>query len=729
MSISSENRKAGPFTGNGIAVSFPFTFKVFAASDLVVVRQLISTGAETTLVLNTDYTVSLNGNQELNPGGSVVLPAALAATFNLTITSSLPNLQPTTLTNAGGFYPTVLNDALDRATILVQQLRERLLRSISYPVSDPTSVATTLPAAAQRANKVLSFDANGAPETAFSASDVQNAQANAAAAAASASAALASEVAAASSASASASSALASSGSATAAAASATAAQNAVSQIQWNDVVYVATSTVIDSTYRGKLIVVDAAAGAVTITLPSIASLSLATPFVIGIKKNDNSGNTVTILPNGSDTINGFASKVISTVDSGTTLIPDLDPAPDQWTGIDFGAVAGNLVQDVFSGNGSQTSFVLSAAPATKNNTQVFISGVYQNKSGYSLSGATITFVVAPPSGTNNIEVISGATLSIGVPADGAVTNVKMANMAQSTVKGRAAGAGSGSPTDLSSSQVRGLIYVPPKITYLRNNTSLATGSNVYTFVLSSGSASAGDVYTNNSQTFTVAGYDAFFGHLPCTGTGAPQASGTLTRVSGTGSATITFSSITYNAIVLQPTTRWIRVRGVAGGGAGARDTGTGGTGGDTWFFANNQSNGIAQAVGGTGGQGNSFGGSGGQGTVFAGYAISSNVIKGGNGTRGQGTANGVPGFGGVSGMGGSGSAGAAQDTTYGCGGTGSTGAAGSGGGGGAGGYFEFVMTEPFLSVYFFTIGAAGTIPAGGAQGGGGLIIVEEYSV
>lgn len=457
MSISSENRKAGPYTGNGIAASFTFSFKVFSASDVVVTRQVIATGAETTLVLLTDYTVTLNGNQELNPGGSVVLPAALASTFKLTITSGVANLQPTTLTNAGGFYPTVINDSLDRATILTQQLRERLLRSISYPVSDPTNVATTLPAAAQRASKVLSFDVNGAPETSFSALDVQNAQSNAAAASASAAAALASENAAAASALSASGSASSASSSATAAASSATAAQNAVSQIQWNDVVFINSNLTVDSTYRGKLIAVDTSSGNVTVSLPAISSLDLTTPFVIGIKKSDASGNVVNIAPNGADLINNQASKTVSVLDAGTTLIPDMDPAPDQWSALDFGAISGNMVKDTFSGNGSQTVFTLTTVPASKNNTQVFISGVYQAKSNYNLVGSTVTFLLAPPSGTNNIEVISGTTLSIGVPSDGVVSNTKLANMSSQTIKGRTS-AGVGSPEDLTAAQATAIL-------------------------------------------------------------------------------------------------------------------------------------------------------------------------------------------------------------------------------------------------------------------------------
>lgn len=163
MTISSTTRIAGPFVGNGTASVFPFTFKVFAAADLDVIRLNSSTGVETTLVLNSDYTVTLNGNQNTNPGGSVTLSAgALATGLTLTITSDIANLQPTDLTNQGGFYPEVITDSLDRATIQIQQMADDLTRSIKAPISD-ASPDMELPSASVRANSFLAFDASGNP--------------------------------------------------------------------------------------------------------------------------------------------------------------------------------------------------------------------------------------------------------------------------------------------------------------------------------------------------------------------------------------------------------------------------------------------------------------------------------------------------------------------------------------------------------------------------------------
>jgi hypothetical protein len=60
---------------------------------------------------------------------------------------------------------------------------------------------------------------------------------------------------------------------------------------------------------------------------------------------------------------------------------------------------------DTFNGDASTTAFTLTTEPATKNNLQIYIDGVYQAKANYSVSGTSLTFTTAPQTGTNNIEV------------------------------------------------------------------------------------------------------------------------------------------------------------------------------------------------------------------------------------------------------------------------------------------------------------------------------------
>ena len=82
MTISTELRKAGPFAGNGATTAFPFSFKVFAASDVAVTRA-DTLGAETALVLNSDFTVALNPDQDAAPGGTITLAAPLSTGYRL----------------------------------------------------------------------------------------------------------------------------------------------------------------------------------------------------------------------------------------------------------------------------------------------------------------------------------------------------------------------------------------------------------------------------------------------------------------------------------------------------------------------------------------------------------------------------------------------------------------------------------------------------------------------
>ncbi|MAL42801.1 MAG: hypothetical protein CME98_02175, partial [Hyphomonas sp.] len=74
----------------------------------------------------------------------------------------------------------------------------------------------------------------------------------------------------------------------------------------------------------------------------------------------------------------------------------------------DLAAAASSILVDEFTGDGSDTTFTLSAAPANENNTQVFVGGVYQEKATYSISGTTLTFSEAPAN-TVSIEVVSVA--------------------------------------------------------------------------------------------------------------------------------------------------------------------------------------------------------------------------------------------------------------------------------------------------------------------------------
>ena len=75
------------------------------------------------------------------------------------------------------------------------------------------------------------------------------------------------------------------------------------------------------------------------------------------------------------------------------------------------------FVTDQFNGDGSTVAFTMSVAPATTSSILVSVTGVLQDPSTYSVSGTTLTFSAAPPSGTGNISV-----RYLGIPASGVTT-------------------------------------------------------------------------------------------------------------------------------------------------------------------------------------------------------------------------------------------------------------------------------------------------------------------
>ena len=75
--------------------------------------------------------------------------------------------------------------------------------------------------------------------------------------------------------------------------------------------------------------------------------------------------------------------------------------------------LSASYLTDYFSGNNTTVAFTLSRAPVSASSVIITISGVKQAASTYGVSGTTLTFSAAPPTGTNNIEV-----LHLGVQPD-----------------------------------------------------------------------------------------------------------------------------------------------------------------------------------------------------------------------------------------------------------------------------------------------------------------------
>lgn len=159
MTTPSTQRKAGPLLGTGVQTTWPFTFKIFAATDIAVTI-VNSSGIETLLTYNVDYSVSVNANQDTSPGGTVTYPISgtpLPVGSRLVIIGDIDYDQPLDLPSGGNFSPLALENQLDRATMQIQQLKEGLDRALTLPVAASGSTELPYP----DANKLIGWDSSG----------------------------------------------------------------------------------------------------------------------------------------------------------------------------------------------------------------------------------------------------------------------------------------------------------------------------------------------------------------------------------------------------------------------------------------------------------------------------------------------------------------------------------------------------------------------------------------
>lgn len=144
------------YAGDDVTTAFAFPFRFFADSDLQVFLLVNATGVETLQTLTTHYSVSNNGDET---GGTVTMVTEPATGETLTILRGIPQTQGTDYAANDPFPAKTHEDALDRLTLLVQQLQEELGRSLIAPASDSASVELPL----ARASSFLAFDASKNP--------------------------------------------------------------------------------------------------------------------------------------------------------------------------------------------------------------------------------------------------------------------------------------------------------------------------------------------------------------------------------------------------------------------------------------------------------------------------------------------------------------------------------------------------------------------------------------
>ena len=158
MTISTTTART-TYNGNGVTTVFPIPFRFLANGDIVVV-EVSSAGVETTKALTTNYTLTGAGD---DAGGTVTMLVAPAVGTRLIIYRDTDIVQETDYISGDPFPAETHERALDRLTMIAQEIGSDADRAIKVPVGDSSSLSTTLPAAADRAGKFFAFDVNGVP--------------------------------------------------------------------------------------------------------------------------------------------------------------------------------------------------------------------------------------------------------------------------------------------------------------------------------------------------------------------------------------------------------------------------------------------------------------------------------------------------------------------------------------------------------------------------------------
>ena len=153
MTIATESERK-QYNGSGTTGPFPYPYKFFADTDLKVVLT-DSDGADSTLVLTTDYTVSGAGEAT---GGSVTLVEALAVGEKLTIIPNLSYTQSADYEENDDFPAATHENALDRLCLQIQQVKLLFDRCIKIGETSDPDLDIEIPS--PEASKYLAWNAD-----------------------------------------------------------------------------------------------------------------------------------------------------------------------------------------------------------------------------------------------------------------------------------------------------------------------------------------------------------------------------------------------------------------------------------------------------------------------------------------------------------------------------------------------------------------------------------------
>jgi len=153
MTVSSEVKRKD-YAGNGSTTNFATVFRFLQNSDVKVILTVDTTAVETVQVLDTDYTLTGAG---LDAGGTVIMTIAPATGETLTVKRDVPLTQGTDYIENDEFPADSHEDALDKLTMITQQIQEEIDRSLKLSESQ---ISTGLNLPIPKETNILQWDAN-----------------------------------------------------------------------------------------------------------------------------------------------------------------------------------------------------------------------------------------------------------------------------------------------------------------------------------------------------------------------------------------------------------------------------------------------------------------------------------------------------------------------------------------------------------------------------------------
>jgi hypothetical protein len=140
MSLTSTTPRA-IFAGNDVATSFAFSFKVESAAE---VAPYFKDGTALPALLESNFSVALNADQDADPGGTVTYPTSgspLATGDKLILLRSTDQTQELDLATLAGLEADDLELGYDKLTAIIQEMREELDRAVIFPSDESPTLA------------------------------------------------------------------------------------------------------------------------------------------------------------------------------------------------------------------------------------------------------------------------------------------------------------------------------------------------------------------------------------------------------------------------------------------------------------------------------------------------------------------------------------------------------------------------------------------------------------